>query len=148
LSWTKTTEKNCVATYVYGHNREVVDLVGFNDPSFASLRVGDYNCELLSKIFSQKYWDAAWNDRGLALRRRFDAKELTKIKNLKNGYLVKARMEILAQGIIGEVPECERGLNEEERLEIARNEFYGVIELYTIGLEKEKAALKPKVIIG
>jgi hypothetical protein len=28
-----------------------------------------------------------------ALRRRFDAKELTKIKNLKNDYLVHARME-------------------------------------------------------
>ena len=148
LSWAKTTEKNCVSTFVYGHNRDVVDLgVGHNRPSFASLQVGDYNCELLSQIFSDKYW-IDWNVRGLALRRRFSDKELTKIKNLENEYLVHARMEIVAQAIMGEVPEYENSLNEEERLEIARNEFYGVIELYLIGLEKENAGLRPKVIIG
>jgi hypothetical protein len=150
LTWSKTTENNFVGTYVFGHNREVVNLdlgVGYNDSPFATLRVGDYNCEFLSKIFAEKYW-IDWNARGLALRRRFTDEELAKIKNLENDYLVHARVEILAQAIMGEVPEWEKGLNQEERLNIARTEFYGVIELYIIGLEKEKAGLKPKVIIG
>lgn len=69
LTWAKTTEDNCVGTYVSGHDREVVDLGRWsNEPPFASLRVGDYNCELLSQIFSQKYWDAFWNRRGLGAR--------------------------------------------------------------------------------
>jgi len=147
LTWAETTENNCMGTYVYGHNRDVVDLRFIpNGRPFASLRVGDYNCVLLSKIFPEKYWVAC--NAGNPLRRRFSDEELAKIKNQENDYLVNARAEILAQMITGEVPEWEKGLNEEERLEEARIEFYGVIELYTIGLEKERAGLKPKVIIG